>query len=298
MRPRASRASNKAMFSSTMPAPARMVSAACASGLSPSESAAAMPACAQTLEPPWPKGVTESTVTGSGASLSAANKPASPAPTMTTPPCDRRSTPSKADLSFVAMARVPSPYRLVAEIDHALDRHPRPRSDLLRNGHLLFQHDEGLKDLRQRDALHMRAKIARTHEIDLRRLMVMHPFDHAAGRAGEIGFGDHVGGAFGVGNDLDAGIGLAIGAELLAGEALMHLAMALPCDDIDGGLGGDPLRQILVRDHDDARDAKRLDHAHGIGRGAANVGLGLHLGRGVDVGDDRHAGIGLAQRPH
>src|SRR6478736_5499404 len=168
MRPRASRASNKAMFSSTMPAPARMVSAACNSGLSPSESAAAMPACAHTLEPPWPKGVTEITVTGSGASLSAVNRPASPAPTMTTPPCDRRS--SKADLSFVAMARVPSPYRLVAEIDHALDWHPRPRSDFLRNGHLLFEHDEGLKDLRQGNALHMRAKIAGTHEIDLRRL--------------------------------------------------------------------------------------------------------------------------------
>ena len=55
-------------------------------GLSPSASAAAMPACAQTLEPPSPKGVTETTVTGSGASLSAVNRPARPAPTMTTPP--------------------------------------------------------------------------------------------------------------------------------------------------------------------------------------------------------------------
>jgi hypothetical protein len=78
-----------------------------ASGLSPSESAAAMPACAQTLDPPWPKGVTETTVTGSGASLSAVNRPARPAPTITTPPlCDRCWTLSKADLSFVAMARV------------------------------------------------------------------------------------------------------------------------------------------------------------------------------------------------
>src|SRR6185369_6636608 len=40
------------------------------------------------------------------------------------------------------------------------------------------------------------------HEQHLGRLMVVHPFDHAAGRAGEIGFGEHVGGAFGVGDDL------------------------------------------------------------------------------------------------
>ena len=173
------------------------------------------------------------------------------------------------------------------------------------------------KNLRQRDPLHVRAEVAGTHEVDLRRLdrdvvahrafgheqnlarlIVVHPFDHAAGRAGEIGFGDHVRRALGMGDDLHAWIGLAIGAKLLAGEALMHLAMALPGDDLDGGLGGDPLRQILVRDHDDAFGAEQLDHAHGVRRGAGDVGLGLHFGRGVDVGHHRHAGIGLAQRAH
>src|SRR6516225_12141895 len=124
-----------------MPAPARMVSAACASGLSPSASAAAMPACAQTLEPPWPKGAAETTVTGSGASLSAVNRPASPAPTMTMPPpCAPCGTSLRAGRSVLVMAlmpRTPSP-TLVAEIDHALDGQPSQCGDLARNGHLLF----------------------------------------------------------------------------------------------------------------------------------------------------------------
>ena len=41
-------------------------------------------------------------------------------------------------------------------------------------------------------------------------------------------------------------------------EALMHLAMAFPGDDLDVGLGGDILRQIFVRQHDDRSDAERL----------------------------------------
>ena len=53
------------------------------------QSAAAMPACAQTLDPPWPKGETDTTVTGIGASFSAVNRPARPAPTMTMPPLFR-----------------------------------------------------------------------------------------------------------------------------------------------------------------------------------------------------------------
>ncbi len=61
----------------------------------------------------------------------------------------------------------------------------------------------------------------------------LHPFDHARGGAGEIGLRDHVRRAFRMGDDLHAGIGLAIGAQLGAGEALVHLAMALPGDDLD-----------------------------------------------------------------
>ena len=62
-----------------MPAPARMRIGGMSSGLSPSASAAAMPACAQTLDAPSPSGAPETTVTGSGASLSAVNRPARPA---------------------------------------------------------------------------------------------------------------------------------------------------------------------------------------------------------------------------
>ena len=87
----------------------------------------------------------------------------------------------------------------------------------------------------------------------LRRLVILHPFDHAGGRAGEVGLGEHVGRAFRVRDDLHAGVALAIGAELLAGEALMHLAMALPGDDLDLGLGLHPFGEIFVGDHDHPR---------------------------------------------
>ena len=74
------------------------------------------------------------------------------------------------------------------------------------------------------------------------------------------------------------------------GEALVHLAAALPGDDLDVGLARDVAGQELVGEQDHAVDAPAtLDHLHGVGGGAADVGLGLHLGGGVDVGDDRHA---------
>ena len=90
----------------------------------------------------------------------------------------------------------------------------------------------------------------------------------------------------------------AIRATSAAREALMHFAMAGPGDDLDVGLGGDVLREIFVRQHDDARHAERFDDLARIARGAADVGFRLHRGRGVDIGDDRHAGIALAQQPH
>ena len=61
---------------------------------------------------------------------------------------------------------------------------------------------------------------------------------------------------------------------------------------------GDVLRQVLVGQHDHLRHAQALDDLHGVARGAADVGLGLHRGRGVDVGHDRHAGLALAQQAH
>ena len=41
-----------------------------------------------------------------------------------------------------------------------------------------------------------------------------------------------------------------------------------------------------------------LHHLHGVGRRAADVDLGLHVGRRVHVGDDRHARVPVAQQPH
>ena len=79
MRAGASRASQRDV-SSTRPAPAAIVSAACASGLSPRRHAAAMPPCAQAVEAPSPSGAAAITVTGRGASFSAQNRPARPPP--------------------------------------------------------------------------------------------------------------------------------------------------------------------------------------------------------------------------
>ncbi len=52
----ASRAMASARAASTMPAPAAIVSRACASGVSPSATAAAMPPCAQAVDEPVPSG--------------------------------------------------------------------------------------------------------------------------------------------------------------------------------------------------------------------------------------------------
>src|SRR5215218_191582 len=67
-----------------MPPPTAIVSAACASGVSPSAIAAAMPPCAHADDAPCPSGAAEISVTGRGASLSAQNNPARPPPTMMT----------------------------------------------------------------------------------------------------------------------------------------------------------------------------------------------------------------------
>ena len=58
-------------------------------------------------------------------------------------------------------------------------------------------------------------------------------------------------------DDLHRRVGLAIGSQLVAGEALMHLAGALPGDDLHLGLRGDVFRQILVGQEDHA-SAPRL----------------------------------------
>ena len=99
-----------------------------------------------------------------------------------------------------------------------------------------------------------------------------------------------------MGNDLDCRIVFLVGQKLLGCEALMHLAMALPGQDLLPGQLGNILRQELVRDQQNRIGGKALDDAHRIGRGAADVALRLHIGGGVDIGDDRNARMGFAQQ--
>ncbi len=84
MRADASPTISRAIFSSTVPAPAASVSARCFSTESPGDIAAAMPPCAHAEDAPCPIGAAASTVTGRGASRSAQNRPASPPPRMIT----------------------------------------------------------------------------------------------------------------------------------------------------------------------------------------------------------------------
>src|SRR5215475_11249432 len=177
MRAPASRASDSAISSSTMPPPTATVSAACASALSPSDTAAAMPPCAQALEAPSPNGAAEMRVTGRGASFSAQNNPASPPPTMTTSSVLRVRSWTLSDMAFLATRRSRSKSGFghgcrrgdgsVLQIDHPLDRTPRLVRDHRVDGDFLAQIDQAVQNLRQRDPLHVRAEVARTNHLDV-----------------------------------------------------------------------------------------------------------------------------------
>ena len=113
----------------------------------------------------------------------------------------------------------------MVEVDHALDGLTRAAGDSRVDGDLLFEEHERLSRIfgsvmrficGQR--LHGRtnstsgASTATLSLIEhsvtsstLRRLLVLDPFDHAGGRAGEVGLGDHVGRAFRMGDDLMPG---------------------------------------------------------------------------------------------
>ena len=78
---------NAAISASTIPSPAITVSFACASGVSCSSIAAATPPCAQALDASKPSGFGDKIVTGLGARLNAAYKPARPAPMIKTLCC-------------------------------------------------------------------------------------------------------------------------------------------------------------------------------------------------------------------
>src|ERR1044072_9471976 len=101
-----------------------MVSRACASGVSPSATAAATPPCAQALDAASPIGAAVTMVTGRGLSFSAQNRPARPPPTMT--------TSSVANVSNVRIG-------LALQVDHPLDRAPRLGGDHRVDRDFLFQ---------------------------------------------------------------------------------------------------------------------------------------------------------------
>ncbi len=163
-------------------------------------------------------------------------------------------------------------------------------------------------DAGERDALHVRAEVAGTDELDVaelggdvvrhralgdhhdpRRPVPVDPGDHPGRRADEVGLGQHVRRAFRVRDDANAGVVRAIFAQLRTGEALVHHAAAFPEDDLDAGLRGDPAPEVLVGQEDHALRAERLDDGDRVAGRAADVGLRLDLGGGVHVGDDRHA---------
>ncbi|MNR00828.1 hypothetical protein D3C85_1166160 [compost metagenome] len=167
----------------------------------------------------------------------------------------------------------------------------------------------------------MRAQVARADEVDaghvaldvrghralgdhhhLLRLAIRHIVDHRRRRSGEVRRRQHLFRAFRVGQDFRARIGDAHLGDVGGGEALMHLAAALPGDDADVGLGRDVARQVFVGDQDDLVDApfpgRPFHHLNGVGAGAADVGLGLHVGGRVHIGDDGQTGIALLDQAH
>ena len=176
-----------------------------------------------------------------------------------------------------------------------------------------------MADVLQRDPLHVRAEIAGPDELhvgvehgnvvahralrqqhDPGRPLLADEVRHRRRRAGEIGFRDHFGRALRMRQDGHVRVIFAQLPDVGRCKQLVHLAMALPCDDLHVRLRGDVLREIFIRQHDHALGAERLHDLQRIARGAADVGFRLHRRRGVDIGDDGDAGIargdGVGQR--
>src|SRR3954470_2994317 len=196
MRSGASRAIASATVASTMPAPAAMVSRACASAVSPSATAAATPPCAHAVDAPSPIGAAVTIVTGLGLSLSAQNRPASPPPMMTMSSIAPQDwggsivdSRGELDMRFALLflvhggrrpacglhtfsppggekTRPTKPASSALQMDHPFHRAPRLLGDHRIDGDFLFHVQQAVEDLRQRDALHVRAEIAWLDEFD------------------------------------------------------------------------------------------------------------------------------------
>src|SRR6478672_7739284 len=128
-----------------MPAPAAMVSARCFATESPGAMAAAMPPCAHAEEAPSPIGAAASTVTGRGARRRAANSPASPPPRMITSSVSERAPERMVVATILSSLSA----RSAPEVDHAFHRAAGLLRNLRIDGHLVFEIDEAVEDLRQ-----------------------------------------------------------------------------------------------------------------------------------------------------
>src|SRR5580698_4599444 len=256
MRSGASRATRLTMPESHKPAPALIVSAAWWRQSSSLPIAAAMPPCAQADAPEWPGREPASTKAGKGASFSAVNSPAMPAP--------RIKAPSVSIMVLVGFISRSGLHR-----QHALDGDTGAGRDGFVHHDFMRHGLKRMKNAVQSDALHVRAEIAGPHEIDVgifdgeivahrafrhhyhaAGMVLADIADHGSGRTGEIGLRDHLRRAFGMGEHGDAGILLAEAADFLGGETLMHFAGTGPGNHFDPGLGRHVLGQILVGDHD------------------------------------------------
>src|SRR5690606_3731585 len=116
-----------------------------------------MPPCAKGVEASRPSGEATSRVTGNGVRRRAVASPAMPPPTTMT---------RSWTVAYCGWA-VPT-RRASAHGEHALDGKPRLLGHGRIDGHLMPPLFEGLPDLGQGDAFHVRAKIAGPHEFDFR----------------------------------------------------------------------------------------------------------------------------------
>ena len=120
-------------------------------------------------------------------------------------------------------------------------------------------------------------------------------------RTHEIGQATDVAGALGV--DQHEGVGMLASSlvNLLGQNPVVRRAVARPEDQFAIELLRNVVAQALVG-HEEHRhlSGDRLDHAHRVGAGAADVAQGLGLGAGVDVADDlgfRMPSLGLGELP-
>ncbi len=217
MRAPASRARPSATASSTRPAPAAIVSAACASALSPSATAAAMPPCAQARR----GALAERRGGDHGDRTRRELQRAEQAGEAAADDDDVVDAASEVMTWLVMFAphswsspRKLDPYAVLGALMVVRCRHwhggygsrlaLRLAGTTLRQlfrliirsterralsaisgsiGDFLAQVDEAVENLRQRDALHVRAEVARPHELDVRQFG-LHVVGHRA-------FGDH-----------------------------------------------------------------------------------------------------------